>query len=1505
MIPQIALQNDFPHAFVNDYVHWQDLETNVLEWRPISDPWVSSLQNWRMHLRDKVPTVLSQGNLRAVDIRSRSAKYIASVLQPLELATFINIALDLDASVIRVHLPRLKLDFFIRKHSLQLESKQFRGMAVDENQALGTMEGLEDRIVLRGLNSSLRSVIIPYGKVNFARSDHRMRVWIEKDPTHKQIAYHYFQVDSQLGRLVETGSLTSKLYKGYLHAITSHCLIDSLTGRTGTEEAIWTLQGAASLSFLRLDQADVDILLLIGRLTPRRQYYPEHLKVMQQIEWNPHLSPLSQHELFCKIAGLILQQAHDLEMFPECSSELPDFDAVGEKHLLLKATIRNSTYRVHGFGAEDSTTEHDRVYSARDLILNSAREYETSRMASLIDQWSPNLACTSDLLEKLAGWGSPLKRQKSEEVLPLGYNKTWLEITPTFLPKYWFTIQEALLQSTPATDKYRIMFLLCTIAYAGSTERTLLQTLLAFATVPELRDLKVPNSPKFILSHGYEPHKKTLCTSIEQFSKEFDACPERFLPLLPRESYNSANRRRREVFSRAVRQRIDTLATHLISQWPTRYIVTPTGTDCGTYIELDTAMEHAKVQFESWHRNSELKKYMNQVQSILNGVIADDPKIEFYSFLRPPYSLQPKRTHITFVDITLGQAPVLPQANFTDLDRCIGQDQQKAKINAEVKALLEAISKNFTSGFESRYTADLQRSLYATSVDQPYKLTESPKSLRPSLEIYRQEASARVNDIYQELCRQLQKTSTVSGIACSMGMWPRLSPTALLHNLASFKAKNLRSDWKRALVNYGIAITILQRAERLILRIGDEVELLSELITPGHETWDPFLLPEWLLLEIENNILIRPVQARIASEMILPSSGSNSIVQLNMGEGKSSVIVPIVAATLADGKTLVRIVVLKSLSLQMYRLLAGRLGGLLNRRVFYMPFSRDLQLSISQINKLRLMYKECMKTGGVLLVQPEHLLSFELMGPERLISGYGEMGKGLVEIQQWLNKNSRDILDESDEILSVKFELVYTMGTQRAIDFSPDRWVIVEHVLELVGKYVQTVHSSFPEGLEIYYASLGSFPRIRILQSAAGKQLLRIVAREICDAGLPGIALCYLKESVRDSLFRFLTNKTTSEADAVALREVFGVPTVKKSLLLLQGLIAGGILHFALQSKRWRVNYGLDLSRSMLAVPYRAKDVPSTRSEFSHPDVAIVLTCLSYYHSGLSDDQLFLSFESLVRTDHAQEEYIVWIRDAPMVPVEFRQLSSINLSDKRQCIREIFPSLRFAKGAIDFYLSRIVFPNEMREFPDKISSSGWNIAKYKDKATTGFSGTNDSRYLLPLSILQCDLEDQLHTNATQLDCLLRPENSFQSLLESSSETLSAESLLEIVVRSHPAIQVILDVGAQVLELQNKDLAMAWLVKVHDSKAQAVVFFDNNNELSVLTRDGATESLAFSPFAKQMDQCLVYLDESHTRGTDLKLPTDYRAAVTLGPNITKDRFVQGKFLGDPTHEAALT
>lgn len=310
-------------------------------------------------------------------------------------------------------------------------------------------------------------------------------------------------------------------------------------------------------------------------------------------------------------------------------------------------------------------------------------------------------------------------------------------------------------------------------------------------------------------------------------------------------------------------------------------------------------------------------------------------------------------------------------------------------------------------------------------------------------------------------------------------------------------------------------------------------------------------------------------------------------------------------------------------------------------------------------------------------------------------------------------------------------------------------------------------------------------------------------------------------------------------------------------------------------------------------MPYRAKDQPSPRSEFSHPDVVIILTCLSYYYPGLTDEDLFLSFDQLLRSDQAEIEYALWVRESSGMPDKFRTLAGVNTEDKTQCVRDVFPHLQFSKAVVDYFLDNVVFPKEMKEFPSKLSASGWDLGEKKVHPTTGFSGTNDSRRLLPLGMTQLDLEDQKHTNALVLRYLLQPETSVTDIPSRYyTQTSDADALLDLVISLEPPVRVILDVGAQVLELSNAEVAREWLKTLSDDDGtQAVVYFNDEDELSVVDRAGYTERLQTSPFASQMEACLIFLDEAHTRGTDLKLPIDYRAAVTLGANQTKDGLMQ--------------
>ncbi len=84
------------------------------------------------------------------------------------------------------------------------------------------------------------------------------------------------------------------------------------------------------------------------------------------------------------------------------------------------------------------------------------------------------------------------------------------------------------------------------------------------------------------------------------------------------------------------------------------------------------------------------------------------------------------------------------------------------------------------------------------------------------------------------------------------------------------------------------------------------------------------------------NITIREIQIQVARHMMEPKMDENNptirniVMQMNMGEGKTSVILPMLALSLASSSSsLVRIIVLKSLFPMNYQSLRYKLGGLL------------------------------------------------------------------------------------------------------------------------------------------------------------------------------------------------------------------------------------------------------------------------------------------------------------------------------------------------------------------------------------------------------------------------------------------------------------------------------------------------------------------------------------------------------------------------------------------------
>lgn len=345
-------------------------------------------------------------------------------------------------------------------------------------------------------------------------------------------------------------------------------------------------------------------------------------------------------------------------------------------------------------------------------------------------------------------------------------------------------------------------------------------------------------------------------------------------------------------------------------------------------------------------------------------------------------------------------------------------------------------------------------------------------------------------------------------------------------------------------------------------------------------------------------------------------------------------------------------------------------------------------------------------------------------------------------------------------------------------------------------------------------------------------------------------------------------------------------------LHLLRSLISQRVLLLCLK-KRWNVQYGLHPHRAPIAVPYEAKGVPSETAEYGHPDTALVLTCLAFYQTGLSTVQIAKNLQHIIKSDDLAAHYERLVHSCRL-PASLQQWNLLDMDDEVQ-MDELWQLLRFDRNALNYFLNNFAFPQHAKQFSVKLQASGWDIPLLSNKSssknlTTGFSGTNDNKRILPHTIKQDDLPSLVQTDAEVLSYLLEPRNQrFYEAADRSGKHLTETGLLELLRKE--GIKIKIDAGAYILEIENHDLASAWLEIFPE--AQGAVYFDHQSRIMVRARfQKAAVPLLASPFADNLEHCVVYIDEAHTRGTDLKLPVSARAAVTLGLGQTKDHTVQG-------------
>ena len=772
----------------------------------------------------------------------------------------------------------------------------------------------------------------------------------------------------------------------------------------------------------------------------------------------------------------------------------------------------------------------------------------------------------------------------------------------------------------------------------------------------------------------------------------------------------------------------------------------------------------------------------------------------------------------------------------------------------ERNPIVSAFSTDLSESLEELKLPSMANSAVSRSMIGELNLTESLIQEERLLAYAKNQLRQALQTSYdQRMSHQAMQSCGLLVRCVPLGLFPRLLP----HEPAIPGLLQINVDEATGLLIGGLAVTMvnIQRWWRMIrLHKNDQLDMLQrELSNEPHENWAPLLHVEWLLFELENDVCIWKKQVDVARQMMDPLSSlamgyqqtqtqwsqkqqqqqqqehhdvkleekaqnqQHAVMQLNMGEGKTSVILPIIAAELADSESLVRIIVLTSLHNTNINQLVFKLGGLLNHRVYSLPFRRDIPLSEGDAGRLRDFLQVARERRDVMVTVREHLLSLQIKHQEACFKRNAQLARILSNLMNDLHVYARDIIDEADEVLHHRFQLIYPLGDASLPDGKELRWDVAELVLEAVKVCMPAIKDRFKESITYTSKQSHEFPFVRIHDSSEQDPLYKALCKALVDYIFSGQGhltktdfITGLKETTprqRTQLGNILQQDDLRHVDVALLA---GMPdTLKATLLLLRGLLASGVLLLALK-KRYRVEYGLvsttqrasssgsiqtGASRASgsgagggnrlirMAVPFRAKDVAAERTEFGHPDVAIVLTLLSYYQHGLTDDQINTVLEKLDHMEAKKAMYSAWVSMAApnSVHESIREFDSINREDPLQMNKLVYPFLRYHVDAINFFVNHTIFPSEAKEFPWKLIANGWSMtSSSRERCVTGFSGTNDTRHLLPGSTKQQDLPQLKHTNAYVCSLLLRPCNNRYHVLP---EDCNGRALLTAITKT--------------------------------------------------------------------------------------------------------------------------
>jgi hypothetical protein len=530
--------------------------------------------------------------------------------------------------------------------------------------------------------------------------------------------------------------------------------------------------------------------------------------------------------------------------------------------------------------SERLSVPKDVQYAERHAIRRGTQQENVLALVSLIRTWPPGFpipegfAKTLEGYDRLGGFAGSFKGLVSLS--------SCLDIHEALS----FGSMVEYCRRASRQDQYDLMFVIALAAYKP-IDSSVFMFWLAFAFSDKLKTIEAPSWESYFhfRNHQY-PHASSIAQLLGSIPK-----PKRVpLPQWRGSPHNDPS--------------IAVFAQHLVNQFPCQ---SPTGEPYTGVagVPINAAMAVVEPEFMRLFQNLQLSEFLGKVQAAVHGCSAGPPLYHPKKTLRrwksAPAWVDPRLALLTLQSLFEAASAACPQdmvetARTNTIEKMsersstvtlrLPRMQTDSAESIELRGIFDDLMKSETKMMQ-QYIGDLVRSLDAFTIVQHRKELGRSSISAPKMSSQIQIAASDINGC---LCCLRSALAGNQGRVLDWlvhgALAPCTSPTSLLEQLRSNTGSAQTSTLKKMVVNYGVAITRQQRLFRILdaQAKGKRRIVAEETNNHGHENWSPLEHPDWLLIELDGNLLIRKEQTIVAVATISPESGGNSLLQMNMGQ---------------------------------------------------------------------------------------------------------------------------------------------------------------------------------------------------------------------------------------------------------------------------------------------------------------------------------------------------------------------------------------------------------------------------------------------------------------------------------------------------------------------------------------------------------------------------------------------------------------------------------------------